>query len=175
MAGVTDSSYEIRLARSADLARLAAIELAAARLLVGFAPDGVLGETTPIADLDAARAADLLWVASLGDEPVGFAHLKRIEPASVHLDELDVHPKHGRRGLGRRLVTAVCEQAASQGLGAVTLSTFRDPPWNRPFYASLGFEDVANAGLSDALSAIVADELRRGLDPKRRVVMRRRL
>ena len=130
MAGGSEISYEIRLARSADLPGLAAIELAAARLLVGFAPDSVLGETTPIADLDAARAADLLWVASTGDEPVGFAHLKCIEPGSVHLDELDVHPRHGRRGLGRRLVTAVCQQAAAQGLDAVTLSTSmsRAPP-----------------------------------------------
>ena len=175
MSAVTESPYEIRLARPADLARLAAIELAAARLLVGWAPDSVLWETTPIADLETARAADLLWVASIGDEPVGFAHLKHIEPGSVHLDELDVHPDHGRRGVGRRLVTTVCEQAASEGVGAVTLSTFRNPPWNRPFYASIGFEDIASGELSDALSAIVADEARRGLDPEGRVVMRRRL
>src|SRR3569623_1944519 len=78
------------------------------------APDSVLWETTPIADLEAARAADLLWVASIGDEPVGFAHLKHIEPGSVHLDELDVHPDQGRRGIGHRLVTTVSTQTATQ-------------------------------------------------------------
>jgi predicted N-acetyltransferase YhbS len=85
---------------------------------------------------------------------------------------LDVHPVHGRRGLGRRLVTAICEWATERGIGAVTLSTFRDPRWNRPFYASLGFRVIPRDTLSPALTVIVADEIRRGLDPDQRVVMR---
>jgi hypothetical protein len=43
-----------------------------------------------------------------------------------------------------------------------------------PFYARLGFVIVPRAQLSPALRAIVEDETRRGLDPTRRVVMRRR-
>jgi hypothetical protein len=42
-----------------------------------------------------------------------------------------------------------------------------------PFYARLGFEVVSAAQLSPALLAVVEDETRRGLDPTRRVVMRR--
>ena len=49
----------------------------------------------------------------------------------------------------------------------------RDVPWNMPFYARLGFGIVPRMQLSAALSAIVEDETRRGLDPARRVVMRR--
>ena len=171
----TPVAYEIRAARPVDLPKLSAIELAAARLLVGFAPESVLVETTPHADLDSACREGTLWVAVADDEAIGFAHVKRVEIGSAHLDELDVHPAHGRRGVGRRLVGAVCDWAAVNGLQAVTLSTFRDPPWNRPFYARLGFEVVPDDELSRALSAIVADESRRGLDLSRRVVMRRQL
>jgi GNAT superfamily N-acetyltransferase len=53
------------------------------------------------------------------------------------------------------------------------LTTFRDVPWNRPFYERLGFRVVAGAELSAALRAIVEDETRRGLDPSRRIVMER--
>lgn len=119
--------------------------------------------------------AGLLWVASTEAVPVGFAQVKLLESGSAHLDELDVHPEHGRRGLGRRLVTAVCEWAAGERLPQVTLSTFRDVPWNMPFYASLGFAVVAPPERSDAMRAIVADETRRGLNPDRRVIMRRAL
>jgi predicted N-acetyltransferase YhbS len=108
----------------------------------------------------------------LGDAPVGFAHVEVIEPNAVHLEELDVHPEHGRRGLGTRLVMAVCDWAASTGFASVTLTTFRDVPWNMPFYARLGFTVISATQLSPALRARVQDEARRGLDPLTRVAMR---
>jgi GNAT superfamily N-acetyltransferase len=164
--------YDIAPARSADLPRLAAIELAAARLLRGHAPDSVLAVTTSHGDLEAAVRDDCLLVARLGHEPVGFAHVTLLEPNVAHLHELDVHPDHGRRGLGTRLVRAVCDWACDHGRPAVTLVTFRDVPWNMPFYARLGFAEVPRDALSSALRAVVDDEIRRGLDPAHRLVMR---
>jgi predicted N-acetyltransferase YhbS len=96
-----------------------------------------------------------------------------LEPGIAHLEEIDVHPEHGRRGLGRRLVCAVCRWAAANGYSWVTLSTFRDVPWNMPFYARLGFEEIPPEELSSALLSVIEDETRRGLDPSRRVAMRR--
>jgi GNAT superfamily N-acetyltransferase len=53
---------------------------------------------------------------------VGFAHVKVLEPRAAHLEEIDVHPEHGRRGLGTQLVMAVCEWAATEGYRSVTLT-----------------------------------------------------
>jgi ribosomal protein S18 acetylase RimI-like enzyme len=103
---------------------------------------------------------------------VGFAHVELIEPDAAHLEELDVHPDHGRRGLGTRLVREVCAWAAARGHHAVTLTTFRDVPWNMPFYERLGFEEIPMSELTPGLRAVVDDETRRGLDPVRRVAMR---
>ena len=164
--------YEIALARPGDLSRIASIELAAARLLTGYAPEAVLEEVTSNEDLQAAQRDGRLWVALSGDTPVGFAHVEILEPNAAHLEEIDVHPEHGRRGLGARLVRHVCRWAEARGLDAVTLTTFRDVSWNMPFYARLGFEEVAQADLSPALREVLADETRRGLDPARRVVMK---
>ena len=109
----------------------------------------------------------------LADEaPVGFAHVVVHESGVAHLEEVDVHPAHGRRGLGKRLVQTVCAWATSHGFDAVTLTTFRDVPWNMQFYARLGFEPVAPETVSTALRSVIEDEVRRGLDPARRVVMR---
>lgn len=165
--------YSITIARPQDLTRLPEIELAAARLLAGHAPESVLNETTSADVLQRARRAGHLWVALADDVAVGFAHIEPLERDTAHLEEIDVHPGHGRRGLGTRLVLQVCEWAAGNGYAFVTLTTFRDIPWNRPFYARLEFEVVPHPHLSPALSAIVEDETRRGLDPAHRVVMRR--
>ena len=165
--------YSITTARPQDLARLAAIELAAARLLAGHAPESVLNETTASDVLQRAQKEGHLWVALLNDVPVGFAHVEVIERDAAHLEEIDVAPAHGRRGLGTQLVLQVCEWADGNGYASVSLTTFRDLPWNMPFYARLGFGIVAPEQLSPALRAVVKDETRRGLDPSRRVVMRR--
>ena len=165
--------YRVVHARPHDLPLLPAIELAAARLLTGHAPAAVLAETTTQFAFREAWRHGRLWVALADHVPVGFAHVVVREPGVAHLEELDVHPEHGRRGLGRWLVTTVCTWAMSRGFSAVTLTTFRDVPWNMPFYQRLGFGVVPSGEISPALLSVVIDEYRRGLDPERRVVMRR--
>ena len=166
-------TYTISAARVEDLSRLSAIELAAARLLEGHAPESVLNETTSLDVLKRAQREGRLWVALADDVPVGFAHVEVIEPGAAHLEEIDVHPDHGRRGLGAKLIRQVCEWARVHRYGSVTLTTFRDVPWNMPFYARLGFTVVPPEQVSTGLRIVVDDETRRGLDPLRRVVMKR--
>src|SRR5262252_2669478 len=165
--------YSIARARPEDLSELTKIELAAARLLAGHAPESVLCETTSQEEFQKALRNGHLWVALAADAPVGFAHVEVIDARSAHLEEIDVLPAHGRRGVGTRLVDQVCRWAASAGHSSVTLTTFRDVPWNMPFYERLGFRVIPGAKLSSALRAIVDNETRRGLDPSRRVAMER--
>jgi GNAT superfamily N-acetyltransferase len=167
-------NYEIAPARPQDLPFLTGIELAAARLLAGHAPESVLSEATSQEDFDRSRSAGLLWVARCDDVPVGFAQVKVLEPTVAHLDEIDVHPDYGRRGIGTQLVGTVCEWSALNGFLGVTLATFRHVQWNMPFYSKMGFEVISPENLSSALRAVVDDEKRRGLDTTRRVVMQRR-
>ena len=173
MTTTTTTTYTIELAAPSDVATLPAIELEAARLLAGHAPAAVLAETTSLATLATAQADGRLWVARAGGDhaPVGFAHVTLREPGVAHLEELDVHPAHGRRGIGRRLVTTVCEWAAREGFGAVTLTTFRDVPFNMPFYRALGFEVLQPDELGPVVASILEAESRAGLE--RRVGMRR--
>lgn len=165
------SSYEIALARPEDLQFIGAIEIVAAQMLRGHAPQAVLDEVTSDDTLRTIQRDGRLWVALADDTPVGFAHVELLEPSVAHLEELDVHPDHGRRGIGTRLVTAVCRWARNQGYDRLTLTTFRNVPWNMPFYARLGFEEIPPAERTPVLQAIVDDETRRGLDPNQRVTM----
>ncbi|MFN8642407.1 MAG: GNAT family N-acetyltransferase [Candidatus Binatia bacterium] len=166
------SGYRIARARRHDVAALAAIELAAAAQLRGHAPAAVLAESTDPEDFHAARRKGRLWVAVIDDVPVGFALVEHLDDGSAHLEEVDVHPRVGRRGIGTALVRAACAGAAAAGHAAITLTTFRAVPWNMPFYARLGFVEVPEAEWSPSLGAVVREEAARGLDPAARVVMR---
>jgi GNAT superfamily N-acetyltransferase len=168
--------HRIERARADDIAKLPALEIAANALfagrgLAGVAPD----DATSLAELTRAHAAGLLWVARAGDgEPIGFA-LVEIVDGQAHLEEIDVHPAHGRRGVGRALLDAVVGWARGTGRRAVTLTTFRDVPWNAPFYEGVGFRVLAPHELGPGLAEVVREETARGLDPAQRVAMRRDL
>ncbi len=167
------SDYVIRRADPEHLAALPAIERAAAALFEGMGlPDEVMNDATAPEDFEEALEEGLLWVAlAPSGAPVGFAHVERIG-ACAHLEELDVHPDHGRRGLGTALVRAVCDFARTEGLPGVTLTTYRDVPWNAPFYARLGFRELAPGEYGADLARLVREEATRGLDPLERAVMR---
>ena len=167
--------WMIRRARAAELPRLREIEReAGARFDAIPALADVPEVLTPPAALDEACALDLIWVAAAvaDDAPVGFAYADVLDGA-LQLEELDVLPAWGRRGIGRALVAAVVDEARARGLAAVTLTTFRDVPWNAPFYAALGFRVLAEAEISPGLAALLAMEARRGLPRALRVAMRR--
>jgi GNAT superfamily N-acetyltransferase len=173
----TADDWLIRAARREELGALNAIERAAG---VRFEAIPWLADVpevlAPAAGLAAAHARGQVWVAAARSDGtlVGFAYADLVDGA-VHLEELDVLPDWGGRGIGRALVAEVVADAAARGLAAVTLTTFRDVPWNAPFYARLGFRVVDRAALGPGLAAVLAHETSRGLPEPLRVVMRRDL
>jgi len=155
-----------------DLEVLPRIEREAAALFVGWqVPLEVLQEQTPLQEFAAAQRDGRLWVArSQDDSVVGFA-LVDFVGGEPHLEEIDVLPSHGRQGVGRALVQVVQAWARASRYVSLTLTTFRDIPWNAPFYGRVGFREVSPQELSPALQMVVREEAARGLDPARRVVM----
>lgn len=92
-----------------------------------------------------------------------------------HLGEIDVDPRHGRRGIGSALVHAVCKWVSRSGYSEITLTTFRDVAWNMLFYSRMGFDEVRSDELRPELATVVEDEAARGLDRGRRAVMKWRV
>jgi GNAT superfamily N-acetyltransferase len=107
---------------------------------------------------------------TLAGTVVGFALVELID-GHPHLEEMDVHPAFGRRGIGSRLLEAVRDWTRSAGYPGITLTTFREVPWNAPFYARAGYRALKSHELSPALRELVRSEAARGLDPVTRVVM----
>jgi GNAT superfamily N-acetyltransferase len=155
------SGVLIRLAQPAELPYLQEIENASGEL---FRDVGM----PEIADDDPMSLEDLaeheVWVA-VGEEgvPVAFIAVGDVDGAT-HVHQVSVHPSHARQGIGAALIEHV-----KRGDRAVTLTTFRDVPWNEPYYERLGFRAVTEA--SPGLAEIMREEASRGLDPATRVAM----
>ena len=165
--------YRIELAAENHLRQIPAIELASAAM---FSEDDLPAElrflVTDNETLRKAQGEQRLWIAlDDANTVVGFA-LACIVDDCAHLDEMDVHPDHGRRGIGTRLLSAVIAWARSSGYPAVTLITFRHLPWNAPFYQTRGFEALAFSDAGDGLRALIREEAEAGLEPRNRLAMR---
>ncbi len=166
--------YRIEEAAPRHLEELPRIEVAAASRLRGYdVPASLFTDATPSAVLAEAQASGRLWVAL---DPrggcVGFA-LAEQSGTRLHLAEVDVLPEHGRLGLGRALVRQVERWGADRGCTEVTLTTYRDVPWNGPLYRRLGYEVVPPEALDAGLVARLESEAARGLDSMPRVAMRK--
>ncbi len=163
----------IRAARPPDYQKLPAIERRAGELFreAGM-PD--IADAEPFEADDLAAAAALFIATADDDEPIGYAMVEIVD-GHAHLAQLSVVPDRGREGLGTQLLDAVAGWAAGQGHAEVTLTTFRDLPFNAPLYAKRGFEVVPPEAWTPALKDLVEREADMGLDPELRVVMSRPL
>lgn len=128
---------------------------------------------TEISPVDAWRphlAAGTLWMAEVDGQPVGFL-AGRIDATRLHIDEVDVLRAHQGKGVGRRLLETAAAYARANGLAALSLTTFRNVPWNAPFYAAFGFREWAPQDAPAAVRATLADEAANGLNDRCAMVM----
>jgi hypothetical protein len=121
----------VRVAAPSELSTLPAIELSGepmfAELGIVFPP----GPTT--AEAAIAHGAEILLA---GDPPVGFAAVITLD-GHPHLEQISVRADQTRKGIGSLLAEVV------RGYGrGLTLLTFRDVPWNGPWYRQHGFADL---------------------------------
>lgn len=164
----------VRKARPEEAFLLPAIEQSAGELFRG------LGDLSWIADEDnmsVERHLELIragtsWVAAGSDgQPAGFL-CAMLLPATLHIVELAVCLESQRQGVGRCLMEHVICWAYSHRLSSITLTTFRDLPWNGPFYCSLGFRVLSAQQIDSRLGRILREEAVNGMSPHRRCAMR---
>lgn len=168
------TGYIVRPATPEHVDALRAIELAAATRFTDWnVPARLFADFTPTAVLSAAQADGLLWVVEApAGEVVGFA-LASQSAGRVYLEELDVTPEHSGQGLGAALMAEVERWAQAHGCTQIALTTYRDVPWNGPFYLRHGFNLVDDP--DSGLSARLRDEEARGFATMPRIAMIRRV
>ena len=166
----------IRAAHPDDLALLVEIERAAEQTFLLLDMDlfadsdpGSVEELVPYADGGRAFVS-----VDADDRPVAYLIVDVVDGAA-HIEQVSVHPDHARKGLGRALIEHAASWARDRGLDALTLTTYVDVPWNRPYYGRLGFRPLTPDEETAGLRAVREHERALGLEVWPRVSMRRSL
>jgi GNAT superfamily N-acetyltransferase len=125
----------VRSCELGELALLPAIEWSGGAM---FARMGIVFPPGPATIEGAiAHGADVLVAGEPGEPPAGFAAIITLD-GHPHLEQISVRADHGRRGIGSLLLEEVVRRAGP----GVTLITYRDVPWNGPWYARHGFAEL---------------------------------
>lgn len=161
----------IRPTTSDDVAALPALERAAGERFRDDPDLAWLAEGDVISAEQHLGYAErgLSWLALANERPVGFL-LAEAHPSSLFIVELSVDLAWQGNGIGRQLIARAADHARKVGLTSLTLTTFRDVPWNAPFYAKLGFEYVTE--LTPELREKREEEAAHGLAYNSRCAMR---
>jgi GNAT superfamily N-acetyltransferase len=166
--------YTLRRALLEELPALPDVEhLAAQQFRQSAHPDAAELPVQSLEQLHSHQRQGGVWVAVTQDGSVAaFAICKPVD-GDLFIVEADVHPAHARQGLGAALFELLGQWARAEGHPALLLTTFRDVPWNAPYYERLGFHVLRDEELGPGLRTIRAQETEFGLSPESRVCMRR--
>jgi GNAT superfamily N-acetyltransferase len=165
----------LRLAREDELPLLRDIERASGEIFrdIGMAE---IAEDEPLSlpELEHYRRAGRAWVSAEGDAGAGkLVAFLLAEPVDryLHVAQVSVHPAAAGRRLGAALIEHLARLATEQRAPGLTLTTYRDVPWNAPYYRRLGFTEIPDPRLGPGLRAIREMERTAGLDRWPRVAM----
>ncbi|RDC60513.1 4-(cytidine 5'-diphospho)-2-C-methyl-D-erythritol kinase [Alteripontixanthobacter maritimus] len=160
------ADWRIRLARPDDAQAFHDVEADAGGLLEQHPSLAQITLPSPRSSQEYAAMIDKghSLAAVSEDAVIGFVATRPFG-RELHIHELSVRRSFQRRGIGATLLGALAIDAHNAGFAALTLNTFRDIPWNAPFYARQGFEIIgdieAHPRLAHALEKAVAARLPR--------------
>ena len=129
------------------------------------------GEVLSCEDFGRFHQAGDLWVAQHDGRLGGFLAAQALD-GNMHIRELSVRHEYQGQGIGRSLIDVAIATARRRGIPALTLTTFREVPWNAPYYDRRGFRLLTSSTLSRALADVLADEEAHGMPPGSRCAMR---
>lgn len=161
----------LRPAREADLKCLPDIQIASRGAFYALHHAEVLARpvmSEPLLRRTVSEGGAIVAVA--GARLVGFGACERIEGMS-HIHQMSVMPEHARRGIGSGILSGLIDVARGRGDESLTLITYADVSWNRPFYERHGFVEITHERAPAHLSSLLAEERRVGIDLSRRIMM----
>lgn len=153
----------IRPLREDDAASARDVERDAGRLFLAVGMPEIAYDDPPGEDtLAAFAAAGRAWACEVDGELAAYLLLDVVDGAA-HVEQVSVRAAYARRRLGLALLETAADWARQHGMSRMTLTTFRDVPWNAPYYAALGFRELPEDEYGPELRALVAREVAHGL------------
>jgi N-acetylglutamate synthase-like GNAT family acetyltransferase len=150
--GVRD--FDLRPARTDDLARLQFIS-AQARQRYRLIPE--LAHIADAPPLAASRFESCrVEVAEERGElqVIGFAAVRLLD-GLLYLDNISIAADASGRGMGAALLASAVMHAATLKMPAVSLTTFKNPIWNGPWFRKHGFQPMPASQIGVGLRAVM--------------------
>lgn len=122
----------------------------------------------PPLSAERIQAGDLT-VAEIESQCVGFI-LTNVVDERLYITNISVAPQASGLGIGKALIESAVDQAGALGLGAVTLTTFLAPAWNRPWFIRLGFAKIPDGAIGPGLRQII-ERQSTSVDPDMRIAL----
>ncbi|KAF7869910.1 hypothetical protein EAF04_004694 [Stromatinia cepivora] len=171
---VTNSRHHtVREARHEDIPLLPDVERSAAELFTCFnvtVGDSVLDPLLLTTMLEDHH----LWVAvNSEDKPVGFIGGFKLD-GNFHVAEVSVGRDSQKQGIGNALMYRMMTDIKVEGFRAITLTTNKILPFNRPWYQSLGYTELEARDIGKELALLIEEESHH-LDHNTRCAMRKNI
>jgi predicted N-acetyltransferase YhbS len=161
-----------RFAELDEIEAVRAIEFEAAQRFAGIGMTGIADAQPMKADFVRRKIemSEIIVAVNEAARCVAFVMFAPL-PTRFYIEELDVLTAWAGRRIGAELIEQVNLLARKAGARQLVLSTFRDVPWNAPYYRRLGFDVIESGQLDAKLRAIRAAHVAHGLDESKRVFM----
>lgn len=163
--------HVIRPATEADLERLVEIEVEAGRLFHAVGMAEVARHVPEVAPLNEAMRSSRVWVAEADGALAAYVVAELLD-GNAHVAQVSVSPEYAGRRIGKSLIEHVESWGRAKGCPATTLTTFRDVPWNGPYYLRLGYRVLPDEHAGPELARTMAREASMpGIDASLRCAM----
>lgn len=147
-------AYDLRLSKDSDLQELMRIS-AQARDRYKTIPS--LAHVADIPALSADRFEACRVVVAVNrsrHEVIGFAATRLLD-GLLYLDNVSVDPRASGNGIGTALLSCVVAYARDIPVQGVSLTTFREPLWNGPWFRTHGFGPMPDARIGEGLRSVM--------------------
>ncbi|KWS20191.1 acetyltransferase [Pseudomonas syringae pv. syringae] len=147
-------AFDLRLSKDSDLPDL--------RRLSALARDryktiSSLAHVADLPPLSADRFEACRVVVAVDQnthEVIGYAAMRPLD-GLLYLDNISVVPRASGSGVGKTLLSSVVTHAQALRVQAVSLTTFREPLWNGPWFRKHGFGLMPDIEIGEGLRRVV--------------------
>ncbi len=174
---ISDMIYSIRPALVSDIAKLIQIEQSANQAFAQIPTLKWLAKSTVMSNDEHLKLIQnhYSFVAmNEHDQALGFLYAEK-QGNDLYIIEFDVRYEYQQQGIGRQLMAHIINFAQLNHFQTVTLTTFKDVAWNKPFYENLGFEVLYQQDLKPYLKQKIEYEVTQGFERESRCAMQLRL
>jgi len=146
--------FDLRVSQHSDLESLQRLSARALHRYKSIPSLAHVAENPPLG-ADRFEACRVVVAANRrSGDIIGFTAMRLLDDF-LYLDNISVEPGASGKGVGKSLLASVEAYAQVCQLHAISLTTFREPRWNGPWFRQHGFHPMLAERIGDGLRGVM--------------------